>query len=290
MGYLLILLNVLLVFLVVAEEDGIFASGKSEEEEVVFDKNYKVIWGEDHAVSLNQGKEIQLSMDKSSGSGFGSKMSYGSGFFHLRIKVPDRDSAGVVTAYYLTSQGSRHDELDFEFLGNREGKPYTLQTNVFADGKGNREQRLYLWFYVDNIPIRVYKNKSNIGVGYPTKAMQIEASLWDGESWATDGGQTKTNWSCAPFKAYFQGFDISGCEEEEEEVVQASNYNNTPSTLSSSSSSSHCASDKYWWNAQRFWELDPVRQKAYENVKSKYFTYDYCSDKQRFPTPPLECS
>lgn len=36
------------------------------------------------------------------GSGFGSKMSYGSGLFHLRIKVPDRNSAGVVTAYYVS--------------------------------------------------------------------------------------------------------------------------------------------------------------------------------------------
>jgi len=37
------------------------------------------------------------------GSGFGSKMAYGSGFFHMRIKVPNRNSAGVVTAYYVNS-------------------------------------------------------------------------------------------------------------------------------------------------------------------------------------------
>ncbi|KAF5930580.1 hypothetical protein HYC85_031453 [Camellia sinensis] len=93
------------------------------------------------------------------GSGFGSKLSYGSGFFHMRTKLPDKDSAGVVTAFYvmidfisrwcllqLTSHTSNHDELDFEFLGNREGKPCTLQTNVFSNGQGNREQRLHLWF------------------------------------------------------------------------------------------------------------------------------------------------
>ncbi|XP_027927103.1 xyloglucan endotransglucosylase/hydrolase protein 2-like [Vigna unguiculata] len=244
--------------------------------ETRFDQNYEVIWGDDHVVSLNQGRQIQLTMDNSSGSGFGSKMAYGSGFFHMRIK--------------LSSEGSKHDELDFEFLGNREGKPYRLQTNVFVDGQGNREQRIRLWFdpsadfhsyrilwnqhqivfYVDNVPIRVYRKKTNIGVGYPSKAMQIEATLWDAESWATNGGKTKTDWSYAPFKANFQGFDVSACQ------VLTSNAKN-------------CSSDNYWWNSQKFWQLDPLRQSQYERIKHKYMTYDYCTDRKRYPEIPLEC-
>jgi xyloglucan:xyloglucosyl transferase len=46
----------------------------------------------------------------------------------------------------MSSEASSHDELDYEFLGNMPGKPYILQTNVFASGVGNREQRIHLWF------------------------------------------------------------------------------------------------------------------------------------------------
>ncbi|KAF2292621.1 hypothetical protein GH714_026081 [Hevea brasiliensis] len=226
------------------------------------------------------------------GSGFASKLNFGSGFFHLRMKLPGKDSAGVVTAFYLTSNGNNHDELDFEFLGNKEGKPNTLQTNVFSNGIGNREQRIYLWFdpavdfhnyqvlwnehqivfFVDETPIRVFKNKTNVGVSYPSKPMQIEASLWDGDGWATDGGKTKTNWSYAPFKANFQGFDISGCS------IPHNSNNILP-----------CYSPKYRWNLEKYWKLNSIQQRAYENVRNKYLTYDYCFDKPRFAIPPSEC-
>ncbi|CAJ2632456.1 unnamed protein product [Trifolium pratense] len=283
--------SLIFIFLLVIVLHVVLAREIRRNEEIIsFDQNYKVTWGDNHVMSINQGKEIQLTMDYSSGSGFASKITYGSGLFHMRIKVPGRDSAGVVTAYYLNSQGNSHDELDFEFLGNREGKPYTLQTNVYANGEGSREQRISLWFdpttdfhdykilwnphqivfYVDNIPIRVYKNNSNIGVGYPTKSMQIIASLWNGD-WATDGGQTKINWTYAPFKANFQGFDVSGCQSQSLNIDQ------------------NCLSNSYWWNDKQYWQLDLIAQKQYENVKQKYMNYDYCKDRQRYPIAPLEC-
>ncbi|XP_075648699.1 xyloglucan endotransglucosylase/hydrolase protein 2-like [Castanea sativa] len=279
------LLDCLLLFLLC----WVLASEGSDN--ISFYENYNVTWGFDHVFSLNQGRDIQLSLDISSGAGFTSKLGYASGFFHLRMKLPNKDSAGVVTTFYLSSHGNNHDELDFEFLGNREGKPYTLQTNVFANGLGNREQRILLWFdptadfhtykilwnehkivfYVDNVPIRVFKNNKNIGVDYPSQLMHIEASLWDGDSWATDGGQTKINWTYAPFNAHFQGFGIGGCPVQNSSDIQ------------------QCYSSKYWWNLEKYWKLDHRQQRDYENVRKKYMNYDYCSDRPRYPTPPPEC-
>lgn len=123
-------------------------------------------------------------------------------------------------------------------------------------------------FYVDNIPIRVFKNNSDAGIAYPSLSMQIQASLWNGD-WATAGA--KINWTFAPFKAHFQEFGISGCPSQTSKVDQ------------------QCYSSKYCWNTNEFSKLNSAQQSLYTIVKNKYVYYDYCSDTDRFPTPPPEC-
>ncbi|XP_020587578.1 xyloglucan endotransglucosylase/hydrolase protein 2-like [Phalaenopsis equestris] len=255
-----------------------------------FHENYAESWGGDRIKVLNGESEVLLSMDQTTGSGFGSKLKYGSGYFHMRIKLPAKNSSGVVTAFYLASGSDKHAELDFEFLGNLEGQPIILQTNVFANGKGNREQRVklrfnptadfhdykILWnshqivFYVDETPIRVFANKQTKGVDYPSQPMQIIASVWNGDSWATDGGKAKVDWSSAPFNAYFQGFDVDGC-------------------VSTSSNDPRCSSSSLWWNSATYQQLSSSERSAYQKVKKEYVIYDYCNDVKRFPSPPPEC-
>ncbi|KAL2656446.1 hypothetical protein AAZV13_04G121500 [Glycine max] len=38
------------------------------------------------------------------------------------------------------------DELDFEFLGNKTGELYLIQTNVYKNGTRGRKMRHMLWF------------------------------------------------------------------------------------------------------------------------------------------------
>ncbi|CAN1333930.1 Xyloglucan endotransglucosylase protein 2 [Linum perenne] len=225
------------------------------------------------------------------GTGFQSKGSYLFGHFSMHIKMVAGDSAGTVTAFYLSSQNSEHDEIDFEFLGNRTGQPYILQTNVFTGGKGDREQRIYLWFdptkdyhsysvlwnnyliafFVDDVPIRVFKNLKNLGVKFPfDQPMKIYSSLWNADDWATRGGLEKTDWSKAPFVAAYKGFHIDGCEAS----VQAK----------------FCATQgKRWWDQKEFQDLDAQQYRRIRWVREKFTIYNYCTDRVRYPSMPPEC-
>ncbi|CAI0546341.1 unnamed protein product [Linum tenue] len=109
----------------------------------------------------------------------------------------------------------------------------TISISMSTGGKGDREQRIYLWFdptkdyhsysvlwnnyliafFVDDVPIRVFKNLKNLGVKFPfEQPMKIYSSLWNADDWATRGGLEKTDWSKAPFIAAYRGFHVDGCE------------------------------------------------------------------------------
>ncbi|XP_074354863.1 xyloglucan endotransglucosylase/hydrolase protein 3-like [Apium graveolens] len=108
------------------------------EDYVSFDQNYVPLWGATHLTRVDSNRGVQLLLDQSSGSGFRSKLDYGSGRFGLRMKLPYANTSGIIISFYLTSAPDgpippgNHDEIDFEFISST-----TLQTNVFADDSGN---------------------------------------------------------------------------------------------------------------------------------------------------------
>ncbi|KAG9456384.1 hypothetical protein H6P81_000892 [Aristolochia fimbriata] len=252
-----------------------------------FYSDFDITWGDGRGKILNNGELLTLSLDKASGSGFQSKNEYHLGKIDMELKLVRGNSAGTVTAYYLSSKGSTWDEIDFEFLGNVSGQPYTLHTNVFAQGKGNREQQFHLWFdpteefhtysilwnaqriifSVDGTPIREFKNAESLGVPFPkNQPMRIYSSLWNADDWATQGGRVKTDWSNAPFTASYRNFNANAC-------------------VKSSGASSY--DPKSSWLME---ELDETNQNKLKWVQENYMIYNYCSDTQRFPQGlPPEC-
>ncbi|KAL5549075.1 hypothetical protein UlMin_004306 [Ulmus minor] len=257
-------------------------------------QDFQITWGDGRAKIVNNGELLTLSLDKASGSGFESKNEYLYGQIDMQLKLVAGNSAGTVTAYYLSSKGSTWDEIDFEFLGNLSGDPYILHTNVFSQGKGNREQQFYLWFdptadfhtysilwnpqhiifSVDGTPIRKFKNLESAGVPYPkNQPMRIYSSLWNADDWATRGGLVKTDWTQAPFTASYRNFKANAC------VINAGKSSCSSNSPSSTSNS---------WLSQ---ELDSAGEERLKWVQNNYMIYNYCSDAKRFPQAfPTECN
>ncbi|GJS74021.1 probable xyloglucan endotransglucosylase/hydrolase protein 26 [Tanacetum coccineum] len=253
-------------------------------------------WGAKHSYIYNNGDDINLLLDKSAGSGVQSHKAFLFGSIEMLIKLVPGNSAGTVTAYYLSSTGNYHNEIDFEFLGNSTGEPYTMHTNIFTQGKGNREQQFKLWFdptadfhnytihwnpsavvwYVDSIPVRVFRNYKSLGVGFPDEqGMQVYSSLWNADNWATRGGLVKIDWTRAPFKAGLRKFNARACKWNGPNSIRQCAYP-TPAN---------------WWTAPAYKQLSWDQQIKLKWVRDNYMIYNYCTDYKRFNwLMPLECS
>lgn len=254
--------------------------------------------------SVNDGSEIRLRLEGHSGSGIKSQNSVFRGFFSAGIKLPcgfGGNSAGIVSAFYASNGGSypsNHDEIDLEFLGVRPGHPYVIQTNIYADGSTGtgREERFNLWFdptvgfhnysilwtyhhivfFVDDIPIRRYVSRPELGVPYPTKPMNAFATIWDGSTWATEGGQYHVNYTQGPFDATFTNLKLEGCVWDPRLQIAAP----------------ECALHTYkaWFNDNAMQEMSAKQMIALEWARSNFMWYSYCDDLERWPVqPPPEC-
>ncbi|KAK4280914.1 hypothetical protein QN277_012468 [Acacia crassicarpa] len=251
-------------------------------------KSMYLTWGLQHAAFQGNGEDLRLVLDQTSGSAAQTKKSFLFGSIETLIKLIPGNSAGTVTAYYLSSTGSQHDEIDFEFLGNISGQPYTINTNIYTQGIGNREQQFHLWFnptadfhnytihwnpteivwFVDGLPLRVFRNYEKEGIAYPNKqGMKVYTSLWNADDWATRGGLVKTNWNDAPFIARLSHFRARACKWNGPVSISQCAANNIPAN---------------WWTNPVYSRLSYAQMRHLSWVRKNYMIYDYCSDFKRF--------
>ncbi|PWA65661.1 concanavalin A-like lectin/glucanase domain, Xyloglucan endotransglucosylase/hydrolase [Artemisia annua] len=162
-----------------------------------------------------------------------------------------------------------------------------MHTNIFTQGKGNREQQFKLWFdptanfhnytihwnptavvwYVDSIPIRVYRNYKSEGIGFPDEqGMQVYSSLWNADNWATRGGLVKIDWTGAPFRAGLRKFNARACKWDGPVSIFQCAYPN----------------EANWWTSPDYMQLSSDQQWKLKWVRDNYMIYNYCTDYERF--------
>ncbi|XP_062114691.1 probable xyloglucan endotransglucosylase/hydrolase protein 30 [Humulus lupulus] len=268
---------------------------------IPFDQGYSPLFGDGNLIRSPDGRAVRLLLDRYTGSGFISSSYYKHGFFSANIKLPSEYyTAGVCVAFY-TSNGDvfekSHDELDFELLGNVDGRPWRLQTNLYGNGSTSRgrEERYRLWFdptkdfhrysilwtpniiifYIDEVPIREVVRSEEMGGDFPTKPMSLYATIWDASSWATNGGNYKVNYKYAPFVAEFKDLVLQGCPLNPTQQV--------PPTVAG------CSEENAALEREDYAAITPERRSAMRKFRQRYMYYSYCYDMTRYPVPPPEC-
>lgn len=124
---------------------------------------------------------------------------------------------------------------------------------------------------VNGKPIRQMKNQMRDDTPFPLfQPMRMYASIWNAEEWATQGGRIKTDWSQAPFTAFFRNYTANACVPHNRAWICGQG-----------------SGDSSWFNQ----ELDDEGKQKLKEVDDKNKIYDYCTDSRRFPNGyPPECT
>ncbi|ESW24215.1 hypothetical protein PHAVU_004G111800 [Phaseolus vulgaris] len=128
-------------------------------------------------------------------------------------------------------------------------------------------------FYVDRVPVRVFKNNGEANNFFPDeKPMYLFSNIWNVDDWVIRGGLEKTNWKLSPFVSSYKDFIVDGCQWEDP----------YPACVSTTT--------KNWWDQYDAWHLSGDQKMDYAWVQRNLVIYDYWKDFERFPTTPKERS
>lgn len=125
-------------------------------------------------------------------------------------------------------------------------------------------------FYIDDIPIREAVRTGEMSGQFPSKPMNLYATIWDGSIWATSGGRYKVDYKYAPYVAEFADLVLHGCAVDPTEDTPVCQGN-----------------DARVYDSIR---MSPDQRATMSKYRAKHMTYSYCHDRVRYPTAPAECA
>ncbi|VAI91271.1 unnamed protein product [Triticum turgidum subsp. durum] len=261
-----------------------------------FFQDSEMTWGDGRGKVVDGGRGLDLTLDKTSGSGFQSKTEYLFGKIDMQIKLVPGNSAGTVTTFY--GGGPRRDRL--RVPGQRDRRALHAAHQRVRQGAGaagaavpplvrpnqglphllHHLEPAARQFAVDGTAIRDFKNHEARGVSFPkSQPMRLYASLWNADDWATQGGRVKTDWSKAPFVASFRNFNADAC-------VMSGGAQRCPAGTMEASAAGANGGSGSWWNQ----ELSGMGYRRMRWVQRKFMIYNYCTDPKRVAQGlPAEC-
>ncbi|KAM0956178.1 hypothetical protein ACFX2A_024985 [Malus domestica] len=259
-----------------------------------FYQDFDVTFGNGRAKILNGGQLLTLNLDQASGSGFKSKNEYLFGRIDMQINLVAGNSAGTVTAYYLSSEGplmmkstlsfwETYPEIPTHYIPMCSAKEKATENSSSTFGLipqrpstptplfGTRNT-LYFWKITCQSECSTTWNQLE-SHSPKNKPMRIYSSLWNADDWATRGGLVKTDWTQAPFTASYRNFKANACT-------------SGSSSSCASTASTNSVGDSAWQTQG----LDAAGRNRLRWVQQKFMVYNYCNDLKRFPQGlPAEC-
>ena len=118
------------------------------------------------------------------------------------------------------------------------------------------------------MPIREVKRSAEMGGEYPSKPMALYATIWDGSSWATNGGKYQANYRYSPFVSEFSELVLSGCRVDAIQMVRGGDRSCEVGDIGI---------------------ISPEQRRDMAKFRERNLIYSACYDIYRYPVPFPDC-
>ncbi|CAL5055325.1 unnamed protein product [Urochloa decumbens] len=133
-------------------------------------------------------------------------------------------------------------------------------------------------FYIDGTPIREVIRHPEMGGDFPAKPMAVYATIWDGSTWATEGGKYKVNYKYAPFASDFS--DLAAVGPRADPVLR----------VPRSAAGDADLQDLLGLMTADYAVMTPQKRAAMRAFRARQMTYTVCYDAVRYASGPFpEC-